>query len=38
MVRAKNLGAVILWNPTNASGEVARQMSRAYAKSAHAGE
>ncbi len=34
-IKQKNLGAVILWNPQNASGEVARQMVEAYAKSAH---
>lgn len=35
-VKTKNLGALILWNPTNASGEVVREMSLAYAKTAHA--
>lgn len=34
MVRTKNLGALILWNPTNASGEVARQMATRYAATA----
>ncbi len=31
MIREKNLGAVILWNPTEASGGVARQMAQHYA-------
>lgn len=35
MVKKNNLGALILWNPTNASGQVARQMVDAYAASAH---
>jgi beta-glucosidase-like glycosyl hydrolase len=35
MVRTKNLGALILWNPSNASGEVARQMATRYAATAH---
>jgi beta-glucosidase-like glycosyl hydrolase len=35
-LRRKNLGAVILWNPTNASGETARQMVAHYASIAHA--
>ena len=35
-VKEKNLGALILWNPTNESGEVVREMSLAYAKTAHA--
>ncbi len=35
MVKRQNLGALILWNPTNASGDVARQMSTRYAASAH---
>ena len=36
MVKQKNLGALILWNPDNADGTVARQMSAAYAASAKA--
>jgi beta-glucosidase-like glycosyl hydrolase len=36
MVKKKNLGALILWNPQQASGEVAGQMVAAYAKSAKA--
>lgn len=31
MIKNKNLGSVILWNPQNASGEVARQMLAKYA-------
>src|SRR5215471_13294453 len=34
-IRQKNLGAVILWNPTNASGETLRQMIERYAATAH---
>ena len=36
MIKKKNLGAVILWNPTQASGEVAGQMVARYAQSASA--
>ncbi len=36
MIRTKNLGAVILWNPTQASGETARRMVAAYASAASA--
>ena len=36
MVKQKNLGALILWNPDNADGTVARQMSLGYAASAKA--
>ncbi len=35
MIKHKNLGAVILWNPTNAPGTTARQMVSAYSRSAH---
>ena len=35
MVKRQNLGALILWNPTQASGEVARQMVTKYAATAH---
>jgi beta-N-acetylhexosaminidase len=31
MIKNKNLGSIILWNPQNASGEVARQMVAKYA-------
>jgi len=34
MVKRQNLGALILWNPTQASGEVARQMVTRYATTA----
>jgi beta-glucosidase-like glycosyl hydrolase len=34
MIRSKNLGALILWNPTQASGEVVRQMAQNYASTA----
>jgi beta-glucosidase-like glycosyl hydrolase len=37
-IRRKNLGAVILWNPTSASGEVARAMVASYASTAHAAQ
>lgn len=33
MIKNKNLGALILWNPQQASGEVARQMVTSYAAS-----
>jgi beta-glucosidase-like glycosyl hydrolase len=36
MIKRKNLGAVILWNPTNAPGTTARQMVSAYSKTAQA--
>lgn len=36
MIRDKNLGAIILWNPTNASGETARRMVAKYATAARA--
>lgn len=36
MVKKQNLGALILWNPSQASGEVARQMATSYAASAKA--
>jgi beta-glucosidase-like glycosyl hydrolase len=36
MIKTKNLGALILWNPENASGEVARTMATKYAATAHA--
>lgn len=36
MIKKKNLGALILWNPTQASGQVAAQMITKYAASAHA--
>lgn len=36
MVKNKNLGALILWNPENASGEVARTMATKYAATARA--
>lgn len=36
MIKQKNLGALILWNPENASGEVARTMATKYAATAHA--
>lgn len=35
MVKRQNLGALILWNPTQASGETARQMVTRYATTAH---
>jgi beta-glucosidase-like glycosyl hydrolase len=35
MVKRQNLGALILWNPTQASGETARQMVTRYAATAH---
>jgi beta-glucosidase-like glycosyl hydrolase len=35
MVKRQNLGALILWNPTDANGDVARQMATRYAASAH---
>jgi beta-glucosidase-like glycosyl hydrolase len=34
-VKRQNLGALILWNPTQASGETARQMVTRYATTAH---
>jgi beta-glucosidase-like glycosyl hydrolase len=34
LIRTKNLGAIILWNPTNASGDVVREMVGSYAKAA----
>lgn len=37
MVKNKHLGALILWNPENAAGTVARQMATSYAASAKAG-
>jgi beta-glucosidase-like glycosyl hydrolase len=36
MIKNKNLGALILWNPDNSSGEVAREMAEKYAATAHA--
>lgn len=36
MIKNKNLGALILWNPENASGEVARTMATKYAATAKA--
>lgn len=33
-IRTKNLGAIILWNPTNASGETLRQMIKTYSDAA----
>jgi beta-glucosidase-like glycosyl hydrolase len=36
LIKTKNLGAVILWNPTNASGDVVREMVTSYAKAAAA--
>jgi len=35
-IRTKNLGAIILWNPTNASGETLRAMIRRYSDAAKA--
>lgn len=35
MIRKKNLGALILWNPQQASGEVAGQMVTRYAKTSN---
>ncbi|CAN5855220.1 hypothetical protein BH11MYX4_BH11MYX4_11530 [soil metagenome] len=35
MVKRQNLGALILWNPTQASGETARQMVTRYATTSH---
>ena len=35
MVKRQNLGALILWNPSQASGETARQMVTRYATTAH---
>jgi beta-glucosidase-like glycosyl hydrolase len=35
MIKKQNLGALILWNPTNASGATARQMVTSYAASSH---
>lgn len=35
-IKTKNLGAIILWNPTNASGETLRQMIRGYSDIAKA--
>jgi beta-glucosidase-like glycosyl hydrolase len=35
-IKTKNLGAIILWNPTNASGETLRQMIRGYSDVAKA--
>jgi beta-glucosidase-like glycosyl hydrolase len=37
-IRKKNLGAVILWNPTSASGEIVRSMVASYAAAAHAAQ
>ena len=36
MIKTKNLGAVILWNPQNRSGDVVRQMVQRYAATASA--
>lgn len=36
MIKNKNLGSLILWNPENASGEVARTMALKYAATAKA--
>ena len=36
MIKNKNLGALILWNPENASGEVARVMAQKYASTSKA--
>jgi len=36
MIRSKNLGALILWNPTQATGETVRQMVASYASTAEA--
>jgi beta-glucosidase-like glycosyl hydrolase len=36
MIKQKNLGALILWNPTNQSGDVVRQMVKRYAATAAA--
>jgi beta-glucosidase-like glycosyl hydrolase len=33
-IRTKNLGAIILWNPTGASGETLRQMIKTYSEAA----
>ncbi len=33
-IRTKNLGSIILWNPTNASGETLRTMIRVYSQEA----
>ncbi len=38
MIRKKNLGAVILWNPTEASAETARKMVLSYATTSHKSE
>jgi beta-N-acetylhexosaminidase len=35
-IKQKNLGSIILWNPTNASGETLRQMIRGYSDVAKA--
>jgi beta-glucosidase-like glycosyl hydrolase len=35
-IKTKNLGAIILWNPTNASGETLRTMIRGYSEAAKA--
>ncbi|HTL33521.1 MAG TPA: glycoside hydrolase family 3 N-terminal domain-containing protein, partial [Kofleriaceae bacterium] len=35
-IKTKNLGAIILWNPTGASGETLRQMIRGYSELAKA--
>jgi beta-glucosidase-like glycosyl hydrolase len=35
-IKQKNLGALILWNPQNESGDVVRQMAKGYAASAAA--
>jgi beta-N-acetylhexosaminidase len=35
-IRTKNLGAIILWNPTGASGETLRTMIRGYSETAKA--
>lgn len=34
MIREKNLGSIILWNPTGANGETLRQMLRGYSQTA----
>ncbi len=36
MIRDKNLGSIILWNPTGASGETLRKMLRVYSQAAAA--
>lgn len=35
-IRTKNLGSIILWNPTNASGETLRTMIKGYSEAAKA--